>query len=293
MEPKSDTDNEIKNESIGDPLAESLTCKICKMTFNGQTPLNLHLKGKKHQKNEKRHNKAIKSTSERKTASESQSNDRVTFHSTSEEPSSDANRPCESSLKKRTVRMPSEEPHELKSIPQGEKRSIECHSQPAQQPEGQTCFICDKSFTTNFHFVQHTQSRAHEAASVLVQRGATLVVQHLSFYMNSRARPLFTNEQHQSEAQEEEEILQLCDGKDQEQLQSLITLRRTLNDIEHEGRTQSQWNNFLTTILESSFNRSFAPPQDITPNLGQDLEDEDDLAWEDDHFDEDDPSEYY
>jgi hypothetical protein len=195
--------------------------------------------------------------------------------------------------KKRTVRMPSEEPHESKSIPQGEKRSIECHSQPAQQSDGQTCFICDKRFATNFHFVQHTQSRAHEAASVLVQRGATLVVQHLSFYMNSRARPPFTNEQHKSEAQEDDQILQLCDGQDEEQLQNLINLRRTLNDVQHEGEARFQWDNFLTTILESSFNRSFAPPQNITPNLGQDLADEDDLAWEDDCFDGDDPSEYY
>jgi hypothetical protein len=46
MEPKSDTDTERRNESIGDPLVESLTCRICKMTFNGPTPLNLHLKEK-------------------------------------------------------------------------------------------------------------------------------------------------------------------------------------------------------------------------------------------------------
>jgi hypothetical protein len=77
--------------------------------------------------------------------------------------------------------------------------------------------------------------------------------------MNSRARPPFTNEQHKSEAQEDDQILQLCDGEDEEQLQNFI------NDIQHEGEAQFQWDNFLTTILESSFNRSFAPPQNITP----------------------------
>ena len=134
---------------------------------------------------------------------------------------------------------------------------------------------------------------------MLVRRGATAVVNHLSFHLTSRACPPFTpSEEQRTEVETDNQILQTLNGQDEVQLQNLIDLRRILNGVQYDGRARSQWDNFLNAILESSTNLELAPPKDISHNIKlheEDIEEdhEEDLALEDDDFIGDDGGEYW
>ncbi len=148
----------------------------------------------------------------------------------------------------------------MKSIPQGKKRATECRPLTSQ-PEEQTCFICNKHFTTAFHNSQHIKSRAHEDAAMFARRGAEAIIGHLSFHLTSKTLPPFTMKpSHLRELKEQLQVLDDITDEHREQLLTMAELRDHLDSYQYEKQAQYQWDRFLETILESSSRLDFAPP---------------------------------
>ena len=152
-------DQTSKNQrATEDPIVEALACGLCNLNFNGPKNLESHLNGKKHKR---KANKASKSLPRQDTGT--QSNARVTINSLSEEPSSQTTGLSIISKKPNGPGCLSEEPHELKSTPQ-EKKDQSNDDLQSPNAGGLTCFVCQKTSTTEHHFSQHLHSRAHEDA---------------------------------------------------------------------------------------------------------------------------------